>query len=348
MAKDINTRGEGHDPGHSNEKPLSQPSDGPGAVPRARRPPSAGKRASHAPDPDRDPNKTLPQLPKEPDWPAIRPQDSRIGRYAPIRRSGGPRTEEGRAAASRNALTHGAYAMAPSSSDEYGQHLVQTERHFNPSGPVQSQLVQQIAQEIWRLETIGRYERCAVAILDASEPAVPLIASAVGFPYGPEHHHLLCRPDDLLLRSRLSWRLDDMGLSAGEGLGPLPELARALRRPFPGPDIDTEEALMRRVDDALRLGRSGGALHARFAGYGGPELLAEFWVLRNQDAITRERWALVHARVLELLSRPALVRVRHSSAAMLLRLHERLMLLQQTHPNGVPVHGARRGSRRPR
>lgn len=145
-------------------------------------PPSASKRASHAPDPDRDPNKTLFQLQKEPDWPAIRPQDSRIGRYAPIRRSGGPRIGEGRAVASRNALTHGAYAKPPSSSDEYGQHLVQTERHFNPSGPVQSQLVQQIAQEIWRLETIGRYERYAVAILDASEPAAPLIASAVGFP----------------------------------------------------------------------------------------------------------------------------------------------------------------------
>jgi len=245
--------------------------------------------------------------------------------------------------ASRNALTHGAYAMPPSSSDEYGQHLVQTERYFNPSGPVESHLVQQIAQEIWRLETIGRYERCAVSMLDASEPAAALIARAVGFPYGPEHHHLLRRPDDLLLRRRLSWRLDDMGLSAGEGLGPLPELARALRRPLPGPDIDAEEALMRRVDDALRLGRSGGALHARLAGPGGPELLAEYWVLRNHDAITRERWALVNAKVLDLLSRPALVRARQSSAATLLKLHDRLMLLQQTHPNGVPVHGARRG-----
>lgn len=342
MAKDINTSGEGLDPGHSTDEPLRQPSDGPGAVPRARRPPSAGKRASLAPNPDRDPSKTLPQLQKEPDWPEAPPRDSRIGRYEPIRRSGGPRTEEGRAVASRNALTHGAYAMPPSLSDEYGQHLVQAERYFNPSGPVQSQLVQQIAQEIWRLETIGRYERCAVSMLDASEPGAALIARAVGFPYGPEHHHLLCRPDDLLLRSRLSWRLDDMGLSAGEGLGPLPELARALRRPLPGPDIDAEEALMRRVDDALRLGRSGGALHSRLAGSGGPELLAEYWVLRNHAAITRERWALVNARVLELLSRPALVRARQSSAATLLKLHDRLMLLQQTHPNGVPLHGARR------
>ena len=343
MAKDVNTPGEGHNPGHSNDQPLSQPSDGHGALHPARRLPRAGKRASPAPEPDRDPAKALPQLPEELNWPAIPPRDSRIGRYEPIRRSGGPRTQEGRAVASRNALTHGAYAMPPSSSDEYGQHLVQTERYFNPSGPVQSHLVDQIAHEIWRLGTIGRYERCAVSMLEASEPGAALIASAVGFPYGPEHHHLLCRPDDLLLRSRLSWRLDDMGLSAGDGLGPLPELARALRRPFPGPDIDAEEALMRRVDDALRLGRSGGALHSRLAGSGGPELLAEYWVLRNHDAITRERWALVNAKVLELLSRPALARARQSSAATLLKLHDRLMLLQQTHPNGVPLHGARRG-----
>ena len=330
MAKDVNTPREGHDPGHSNYNTPSEPTDVPGALPRPRRLPRSGKRTS--PAPDRDPAKELARVPEEPDWPAIPPRDSRIGRHEPIRRSGGPRTQEGRAVASRNALTHGAYAMPPSSSDEYGQHLVQTERYFNPSGPVQSHLVDQIAHEIWRLGTIGRYERCAVSMLEASEPGAALIASAVGFPYGPEHHHLLCRPDDLVLRSRLSWRLDDMGLSAGEGLGPLPELARALRRPHPGPDIDAEEALMRRVDDALRLGRSGG-----------PELLAEYWVLRNHDAIARERWALVNARVLELLSRPALVRARQSSAATLLKLHDRLMLLQQTHPNGVPVHGARRG-----
>ena len=341
MAKDVNTPREGHDPGHSNYNTPSEPTDVPGALPRPRRLPRSGKRTS--PAPDRDPAKELARVPEEPDWPAIPPRDSRIGRHEPIRRSGGPRTQEGRAVASRNALTHGAYAMPPSSSDEYGQHLVQTERYFNPSGPVQSHLVDQIAHEIWRLGTIGRYERCAVSMLEASEPGAALIASAVGFPYGPEHHHLLCRPDDLVLRSRLSWRLDDMGLSAGEGLGPLPELARALRRPHPGPDIDAEEALMRRVDDALRLGRSGGALHARLAGPGGPELLAEYWVLRNHDAIARERWALVNARVLELLSRPALVRARQSSAATLLKLHDRLMLLQQTHPHGVPVHGARRG-----
>jgi hypothetical protein len=247
--------------------------------------------------------------------------------------------------ASRNALTHGAYAMPPSSSDEYGQHLVQTERYFNPSGPVQSQLVQQIAQEIWRLETIGRYERCAVSMLDASEPAAPLIARAVGFPYGPEHHHLLRRPDDLLLRRRLSWRLDDMGLSAGEGLGPLPELARALRRPFPGPETDAEEALMRRVDDALRVGRSGGELHARLAGPGGPELLAEYWVFRNLDAITRERWVLVNARVLELLSRPALVRARQATGAALLRWHSSLMALRQASPGGPPMPQIRQARR---
>ena len=323
--------------------PPSQPGDGPGAVRRARCRPRADKRARPAPDPDRDPDKALPQLPEELNWPAIPQRDSRIGRHEPIRRSGGPRTEEGRAVASRNALTHGAYAMPPSSSQDYEEHLVQTERHLDPSGPVESNLVDQIPHEIWRLGTLGRYERCAVVMLDASESGAALIARAVGFPYGPENHHLLHRPDDLLLRSRLSWRLDDMGLSAGEGLGPLPELARALRRPLPGPDIDAEEALMRRVDDALRPGRSGGALDARLDGADGLKLRAEYWVFRNQSAINRERWVLVHARVLELLSRPALVRARQTSAATLLKLHERLMLLQQTRPNVVPVHGARRG-----
>lgn len=345
MAKDVNTPGEGHDPGHSTDKPLRHPSDGHGALPPARRPPSAGKRASPAPNPDRDPNKTPSPLPGEPDWPATPPRDSRIGRHEPIRRSGGPRTEEGRAVASRNALTHGAYAMPPSSSQEYEEHLVQTERHFNPRGTIESQLVSQIAHEMWRLGTISKYERRAVELMDASEPTGSRIARAVGFPYSPEHHHLLCRPNDLMLRRRLSWRLDDMKLSAGEGPGPLPDLARALRRPCPGPDLDAEEVLMRRVDEVLFGGPAGQgrALQGRLVEPGGKELRAEYWVFRNQDAITRERWSFVNTSVLEMLSNPALVRARHSSTATLFRLHDQLVLLRQTNPFGVPVPSVSRG-----
>ena len=252
-----------------------------------------------------------------------------------------------RAVASRNAVTHGAYSMPPSSSQEYEQHLVQTERYFNPSGPIESHLVSQIAHEIWRLGTIDRHERCAVALIDASEPAAPLIARAVGFPYGPDHHHLKARPDDLVLRTRLSSRLDAMGLAAGEGLGPLPELALALRRPCPGSDIDAEEALLRRVDDALRPGHTcpGGELDTRLAVPGGQELLAEYWVFRNLDAITRERWVLVNARVLELLSRPALVRARQATGAALLRWHSSLMALRQLSPGGSPLPQIRQARR---
>jgi len=64
------------------------------------------------------------------------------------------------------------------------------------------------------------------------------------------------------------------------------------------------------VDDAPRLGHTcpDGELDTRLAGPGGQGLLAEYWVFRNLDAITRECWVLVKARVLELLSRTALLK----------------------------------------
>ena len=295
MAKDINSPDEGPAPGSPTYRPTNQPIDQPGKIRRSRASPR--DQAVTLPGPgsakDKDDHKAPPPVPKELDWPAPPPRDSRLGRHQPIRRSGGPRTVEGRAVASRNAVTHGAYAMPPSSSQEYEQHLVQTERYFNPSGPIESHLVSQIAHEIWRLGTIDRHERCAVALIDASEPAAPLIARAVGFPHGPEHHHLISRPDDLVLRRRLSSRLDDLGL----------------------------------------------------AGPGGQELLAEYWVFRNLDAITRERWVLVNARVLELLSRPALVRARQATGAALLRWHGSLMALRQPSPGGSSLPQIRQARR---
>jgi hypothetical protein len=96
---------------------------------------------------------------------------------------------------------------------------------------------------------------------------------------------------------------------------------------------------MRRVDDALRSGLAdlSGALQARLNGPGGQELMAEYWVFRNLQAVTRERWILVNSRVLELLSSPALVRARQATGAALLRWHDSLMALCQTSPHGVAL-----------
>ena len=54
---------------------------------------------------------------------------------------------------------------------------------------------------------------------------------------------------------------------------------------------------------------------------------------------------MVKVRVLELLSRPSLVRARQATGAALLRWHSSLMALRQASPGGLPLPQIRQARR---
>jgi hypothetical protein len=76
--------------------------------------------------------------------------------------STGPKTPEGKAASSQNALTHGLYASAPllpSENPSDFQALLQSLHHeLHPAGPLQSQLVHRIASLLWKLRRVAPAE----------------------------------------------------------------------------------------------------------------------------------------------------------------------------------------------
>ncbi|MDH4201592.1 MAG: hypothetical protein OEV87_01720 [Phycisphaerae bacterium] len=77
-------------------------------------------------------------------------------------RSTGPRSAEGKAIASQNALRHGLRAeqvvILGESSDDYEQFSTELLAQFSPEGVLESRLVDQIAVTLWKLQRVERIE----------------------------------------------------------------------------------------------------------------------------------------------------------------------------------------------
>ncbi len=93
-------------------------------------------------------------------------------------KSTGPRTDEGKAAVSQNALRHGLTAsrdiISSESQDQFDLYRDQLLAELNPAGPVESMLAERIVALSWRLKRIGRIQNQAFDALNADNTASPL------------------------------------------------------------------------------------------------------------------------------------------------------------------------------
>ena len=93
-------------------------------------------------------------------------------------KSTGPRTERGKRASRMNALKLGFYSQqlpiqeldGEDAPERFGELLVAFDKHYTPIGPVETWLVEFMAQRVWRLARVPRAERgaCLLTPWDAS------------------------------------------------------------------------------------------------------------------------------------------------------------------------------------
>jgi hypothetical protein len=110
------------------------------------------------------------------------------------RRSGGPRTPEGRASASKNSLTHGAYATRLPDTVEFLAYRDQARVELSPSGLLEATLSDALAHDAFKVDRLREIEmsrliRAANKGLDTRE-----IARRLNFPWAQTHHELLSQP----------------------------------------------------------------------------------------------------------------------------------------------------------
>ena len=93
-------------------------------------------------------------------------------------KSTGPRTDEGKAAVSQNALRHGLTAscdvISSESQDEFDLYRDQLLAELEPAGPVESMLAERIVALSWRLKRVGRIQNQAFDALNADNTPSPL------------------------------------------------------------------------------------------------------------------------------------------------------------------------------
>jgi hypothetical protein len=85
-------------------------------------------------------------------------QDSRLKRPLLSRRTGGPRTAEGRARSSLNAIKHGGYVTASSAALEFQATFSELVSRINPVGVVEEGVVNALAVELFRLSMLGKLD----------------------------------------------------------------------------------------------------------------------------------------------------------------------------------------------
>lgn len=114
------------------------------------------------------------------------------------KRTGGPRTTEGKVAASSNSLKSGAYAksaLLPGESPEDFERIVQTlDKDFQVEDSIERLIVRQIANVVWKLQRLEHIQE----LLQANHLARPIRASevfAMGFPESVGVRYLLDLPE---------------------------------------------------------------------------------------------------------------------------------------------------------
>jgi len=132
-----------------------------------------------------------------------RPKEEPRLKRPPSRRSGGPRTGAGKAAASKNSLTHGAYATRLPDFHEFYTYADGARAEFRPSGLIEEKIVTTLAHEAYKSDRIEEIERGRMISASGHVKDPQALAAQLHFPWAKSHAELLLEPVNEALLQRL-------------------------------------------------------------------------------------------------------------------------------------------------
>jgi hypothetical protein len=258
-------------------------------------------------------------------------KDSRLKR--PLRRSGGPRTEEGRRASSRNSLKHGAYATRlPEELADQGHCLTERDAHsrLGASGELERGLASAAGVAVWLQQRLNDYTIESLRLAERRGPApgeLWHIALGLGFPLGPVHRRPLMRelsegaPNELLLLRHVR-RLLDKGCELAGGANGCPSAshhdllaARVLPRARDAMTVSfvqqNNEPLLRELDEVMEDAAGCRNFLGRWLNeLGDGSGLRHYWLYRNRDRISHKLEQHRLKRCIDVITDPRVMRAR--------------------------------------
>jgi hypothetical protein len=237
------------------------------------------------------------------------------------RRTGGPRSPEGKAIASKNSLAHGAYASVSPVSVEFLAYLDRVQQELKPSGLVEGELAASIAFSAFKAQGLRGYQLGQLMRSGRRGLDTVQLANRVGFPWKGTHHELLADPANEILLQRLvgeGWRRlavpPKSGLAAALSstqdarvAAIYDEACRVLS--MRGLMQLAYEDFFMRLDAVMLEARSGaGYLGRRVSSAGEELLLVHYWLYRNSARVNACNQELMEDMMLEIYADERLIR----------------------------------------
>jgi len=110
------------------------------------------------------------------------------------KRSGGPRSEAGIAAASKNSLSHGAYAKRLPDYHEFFSYADEARVEFKPQGLMEERIVMSLAHEAYKGDRLQEIERARMQRASEQVHDPYALAQRLHFPWAGTHAELLLEP----------------------------------------------------------------------------------------------------------------------------------------------------------
>jgi hypothetical protein len=107
------------------------------------------------------------------------------------KRSGGPRTPEGKAKSSQNSVAHGGYITPSRISEEFCRFEQEVFGRLEPVGPIEAEFVSQIASTLWRSKLMRRYIDNELDAIEFDDVSNRQLAVATEFPFEERYQFLL-------------------------------------------------------------------------------------------------------------------------------------------------------------
>ena len=278
-------------------------------------------------------------------------RDARLKRPLISNRTGGPRTSEGRARSSLNAIKHGGYVTAKTAGLGYQQILGELTQRINPVGAVEEGVVESIATELFRLSMLGKLELERLQSAVCTEVDTLALAQALDYPWAQTHPDELRNPPQLAtLRNRLAPFLESQlgslqaqcgGYPSDSDLRTIVALRNAVLDMSEDTSLDdddpddtlSEPAYIDELDRHMRAVASGhDLLKNAMAVPADVQHMVDYWLYRNHRRIESTRRELQVTQMVMVLTNDGVRRARSHAMRQLDDCMHLLEILQ-----GVPL-----------